>query len=174
MSPWLSDVPNALADNDAASVVFSASSTNITEDNLPGAGRTLGNLYRSGGKRFEKAVGKLALKAGYDFQARSSKLDPVHNAEGEAKDSDCSVSTNATDENLPGSGRTIGLIYATVGKSLEKRLGNTAERLGQGPRLTAIRIKSRSSELVAAASASELSPVEVRTLSPIQSEGSKD
>ncbi|KAH8116574.1 hypothetical protein DFH11DRAFT_1219359 [Phellopilus nigrolimitatus] len=53
----------------------------------------------------------------------------------------CSASTNATDDNLPGAGRTLGLLYSFAGRHLEVQLGRLAERLGRGPRATALRIQ---------------------------------
>ncbi|KAH8116577.1 hypothetical protein DFH11DRAFT_1219467 [Phellopilus nigrolimitatus] len=55
-----------------------------------------------------------------------------------------SVSTNATDDNLPGAGRTLGLLYSFAGQHLEMQLGRLAERLGRGPRATALRIQKNS------------------------------
>ena len=51
---------------DALSVTSTSNpSTNDTESNLPGAGRTLGRFYDSAGRRLEKAMGIVAQKVGY-------------------------------------------------------------------------------------------------------------
>ncbi|KAH8107619.1 hypothetical protein DFH11DRAFT_1168433 [Phellopilus nigrolimitatus] len=55
-----------------------------------------------------------------------------------------SVSTNATADNLPGPGRTLGLFYSSAGRHLEVQLGKIAGRLGRGPQATAVRIKKNS------------------------------
>lgn len=75
---------------------------------------------------------------------------------------DSSQSTNMTEDGLPGAGRTIGLFYSAAGKLLEGKLRSTAERFGRGPHLTAVRIKNQSSELLLAASMSELTPAEIQ------------
>ncbi|KAH8093189.1 hypothetical protein DFH11DRAFT_1684244, partial [Phellopilus nigrolimitatus] len=50
----------------------------------------------------------------------------------------------ATADNLPGTGRTLGLFYSFAGRHLEVQLGRLAERLGRGPRATAFRIQENS------------------------------
>ncbi|KAH8110472.1 hypothetical protein DFH11DRAFT_1514209 [Phellopilus nigrolimitatus] len=62
-----------------------------------------------------------------------------------------SVSTNATADNLPGAGRTLGLLYSHAGRHLEVLLGGIAERMGRGPRATFLRIQ-KNSEIVTLAS----------------------
>ncbi|KAH8116573.1 hypothetical protein DFH11DRAFT_1219351 [Phellopilus nigrolimitatus] len=57
----------------------------------------------------------------------------------------CTVSSmNATADNLPGAGRTLGLFYSSAGRHLEVQLGRVAERLGRGPQEAALRIKENS------------------------------
>ncbi|KAI5120943.1 hypothetical protein M0805_001648 [Coniferiporia weirii] len=52
-----------------------------------------------------------------------------------------SVSTNATADDLPGPGRTLGNLYGFLGNHLEKLLNQLAEDMGRGPRVTATRIQ---------------------------------
>lgn len=49
-------------------------STNFTESNLPGAGRLLGKLYSSAGKKLEKAMARFVNRAGYGPEATYAKL----------------------------------------------------------------------------------------------------
>ena len=62
-------------------------------------------------------------------------IDDVDNA------STHSVSTNATEDNIPGAGRTIGLAYGYAGGKLEKKISQVSEKLGYGPRATALKIE---------------------------------
>ncbi|KAI5120946.1 hypothetical protein M0805_001651 [Coniferiporia weirii] len=71
------------------------------------------------------------------------------------RDSIASVSTNATADNLPGPGRIIGNIYGRLGGRLEVQLGRVAEKMGRGPRATAIRIQARR-KVIASVSPSKL------------------
>lgn len=62
--------------NDTVSIF--SHSTNSTASNLVGAGRTLGSLYSSTGRRLEKTMGNIAHKAGLGPEAiyqRISALD---------------------------------------------------------------------------------------------------
>ena len=52
-----------------------------------------------------------------------------------------SVSTNATEANIPGVGRTIGLFYDYAGGKLQKKINQVSEKLGYGPRATALKIE---------------------------------
>ena len=55
-------------------------------------------------------------------------------------------STNATESDLPGPGRTLGKVYKNIGRRLEEFLNDLAERKGLGPSAVAIRIKNRVDE----------------------------
>ena len=52
-------------------------STNYTESGIIGAGRTLGIFYSSAGRKFERAVGRVAHKAGFGPQATYSKIQDL-------------------------------------------------------------------------------------------------
>ncbi|KAH8104232.1 hypothetical protein DFH11DRAFT_1520026 [Phellopilus nigrolimitatus] len=57
----------------------------------------------------------------------------------------CTVSSmNATADNLPGAGCTLGRFYSFAGRHLEVQLGRIAGRLGCGPQATALRIQENS------------------------------
>lgn len=58
-------------------------------------------------------------------------------------------SSNATESDLPGSGRTLGKVYDFLGKRLERALGALAERKGLGPQRIAERIYKRDNKLSA-------------------------
>lgn len=53
------------------------------------------------------------------------------------------TSTNLTADDLPGPGRLLGNLYVALGTPLERRIGQLADKLGYGPRATAIKIKKR-------------------------------
>ncbi|THG98318.1 hypothetical protein EW145_g7446 [Phellinidium pouzarii] len=53
------------------------------------------------------------------------------------------LSSNMTADNLPGAGRILGNVYSFLGRYLKSMAGRAAERLGYGPRVTAIRIQKR-------------------------------
>lgn len=48
-------------------------------------------------------------------------------------DSDASIDTNATAANLPGAGRTLGLLLDYLGSNFESFMNRLAPRLGLGP-----------------------------------------
>ena len=52
-------------------------STRYTETSLIGAGRTIGILYSSAGRRLERVVGNVAHKAGYGPQATYLKIQEL-------------------------------------------------------------------------------------------------
>jgi hypothetical protein len=56
-------------DDDATSI-----STNATESDRPGPGRTLGNLYSRGGRLLERCIASLAYKCGYGPVAAHERL----------------------------------------------------------------------------------------------------
>ncbi|THH07891.1 hypothetical protein EW145_g3070 [Phellinidium pouzarii] len=66
------------------------------------------------------------------------------------------ASSNMTADGLPGAGRTLGSLYAVAGRSLEITLSRVAERLGYGPRATAVRIQRRR-QIIRHASTTEIS-----------------
>lgn len=55
--------------------------------------------------------------------------------------SESSISTNATEPNLPGAGRTLGLLFDSLGRALEQKGSGIAEKWGFGPRAVAVRIQ---------------------------------
>ncbi|KLO04426.1 hypothetical protein SCHPADRAFT_947702 [Schizopora paradoxa] len=54
-----------------------------------------------------------------------------------------SIDSDATIDNQPGAGRTLGLLFAWLGSKLEKALNRRAERLGLGPSAIAGKIRHR-------------------------------
>ncbi|EJD00523.1 uncharacterized protein FOMMEDRAFT_169941 [Fomitiporia mediterranea MF3/22] len=55
----------------------------------------------------------------------------------------CSQQSSSNDNasNLPGHGRTLGLLYSRWGRALEAAIGQVAHRSGHGPKAVASRIK---------------------------------
>lgn len=53
------------------------------------------------------------------------------------------ISSNATEDNLPGPGRTLGSVYSSIGKQLEGLLNTFAEKQRLGPIAVADRVRSR-------------------------------
>ncbi|KAI5117844.1 hypothetical protein M0805_008116 [Coniferiporia weirii] len=127
-------------------------STNATADNLPGPGRLLGRTYGFLGAHLERQAGRLAVKLRRPKRRADSEarvpLPLIRYSEtqaeagtGEADDASVlSISTNATADNLPGPGRTLGLLYGFAGAAFESRAGTVAAALGFGPSATALRI----------------------------------
>ncbi|THH07967.1 hypothetical protein EW145_g3035 [Phellinidium pouzarii] len=109
---------------------ISSVSTDATADNLPGPGRIVGNIYGSLGVHIERRF-------------NSSVRHETVLAEVSEKLTMESISTNATADNLPGPGRILGNIYGFLGVRLERQLGRLADKMGYGPRATAIRIQRR-------------------------------
>ena len=61
-------------------------STKYTETGLIGAGRTIGILYSSAGRRLERVVGNVAHKAGYGPQATYLKIQELIRTEWKVDD----------------------------------------------------------------------------------------
>lgn len=57
------------------------------------------------------------------------------------------ISSNATESDLPGPGRTLGRVYGYLGRHLKRALGALAERKGLGPQQVALRILNRDTGL---------------------------
>lgn len=68
-------------------------------------------------------------------------------------------SSNATESDLPGPGRTLGKVYDFLGKRLERALATLAERKGLGPKQVAERILGRDNKL-----STKLSPTRSRSM----------
>ncbi|KAH8115048.1 hypothetical protein DFH11DRAFT_142738 [Phellopilus nigrolimitatus] len=145
---------SSMADSDQVSL--DSVSTNATADDLPGPGRTIGLLYNFAGRHLEMHLGRAAERMGIGHRGTAIRTEmncttialASENSEPPFCASDqaslISISTNATADNLPGAGRTLGLFYSFAGKHLETRLGRLAGRLGHGPRATALRIQENS------------------------------
>ncbi|KAI5123499.1 hypothetical protein M0805_006659 [Coniferiporia weirii] len=74
----------------------------------------------------------------------------VYDTDSDRNSTEESVSTNATEDNHVGPGRIIGKIYGRLGGCLEVQLGRIAEKMGRGPRATAIRIQRRRNVITSA------------------------
>ncbi len=103
--------------------------SDATAPNLPGPGRTVGILYDHLGGRLESVLNRRAAQLGlrsHGGQANTYlKLDPVY--------TNSSVDTNATAPNLPGAGRTVGLLLDFLGGRLESILNIGAAQVGLNP-----------------------------------------
>ena len=98
-------------------------STNCTTGNLPGPGRLLGNAYENAGRLLEKQLRRL--------RAPKNITSPIQIEDHPASNDDTTtistVSTNFTEDNLAGTGRTLGLLINYAGTSLEKRINRLME-----------------------------------------------
>lgn len=63
-----------MADDASLSSGEFSMSTNYTMSNLPGTGRILDKLYRTGGRKLERLLGRLAQRAGYGPVAVSLRI----------------------------------------------------------------------------------------------------
>ena len=118
---WVED------DEDRPSIyTYSTVSTNATVDNQPGTGRVLDNVYQSLGRILDKGLAKL-------MGVLSKKVHTSPAKEEERFDTISTIS-NETIDNQSGPGRAIdSFVLQPLGRKLEKKLGDTADRLGFGP-----------------------------------------
>lgn len=56
-------------------------------------------------------------------------------------------STTATQANLPGTGRVLGLAYDAIGKMIEQRLNKIADKLERGPNATTQKIERKEQQI---------------------------
>ncbi|KLO06125.1 hypothetical protein SCHPADRAFT_699894 [Schizopora paradoxa] len=125
----------------------SSISSTATAPNLPGAGRTVGQALDRLGTRFESLLNSRASQFGFQKKsssqnARFAQRSRQHHETFLARqDSISSVSTNATAPNLPGAGRTVGLLMDFLGLHLEFFMNMRAQRFGLGPEAIAQEIR---------------------------------
>lgn len=112
---------------------LSASTTNVTQSDLPGAGRTLGNLYGNLGTKLETVLISLANKIGK--KPTSAHRDNANTLSV--------ISPNETQSDLPGAGRTLGRVYGRLGVSLEEVSNYLANKNGMGPIAVAQKVRHR-------------------------------
>lgn len=117
---------------------LSANSTNATQSDLPGAGRTLGNLYGNLGAKLETALNSLASKVGK--RPTNVSLDHV--------DTSSVISPNDTRSDIPGAGRTLGRLYGKLGTNLEIASNYLVNKKEMGPIAAARRIRRRERERI--------------------------
>ncbi|KLO15350.1 hypothetical protein SCHPADRAFT_270515 [Schizopora paradoxa] len=123
----------------ARSETISTVSTNATAPNLPGPGRNVGRLTAYLGTRLEQSM---TLRFG-----RRSSLNPEVISSQDSTiqlgriESNASVSTTATAPNLPGAGRTVGLLLDNLGAHMESFVNELALRQGIGPQAVAREIR---------------------------------
>lgn len=109
-------------------------STSATAPNLPGPGRTLGNVYDRGGAFVEKHINRLGQALGIEPSPRLAYQES-------------SSERNETAPNLPGPGRTLGIIYDALGLVLEDRLNHAAQKIGLGPYAALKRVENHLGKL---------------------------
>ncbi len=106
-------------------VTRSTISTMATADNLPGPGRTVGNLLKTWGDKVEDVFAELNAnrlrRRGPDAHGASASATNMAPLRRTA--TIYTISTNATADNLPGPGRNVGLLFGWIGGHLEVRLG---------------------------------------------------
>lgn len=132
--------------------IIELQSSNDTESDIPGHGRTLGNMYSRAGrvldaflKRRTKKEGRRPplVVAGPPDPHPQTDLpdwrryypDDVHILEIDSAD--------ATDSDLPGHGRVLGNFYSYTGRRLMQIVNGLAGKSGLGPSAIAMRIKNR-------------------------------
>ncbi|KLO04596.1 hypothetical protein SCHPADRAFT_947589 [Schizopora paradoxa] len=103
----------------------SSIASDATIDNQPGAGRTVGLLFSHLGSELEDLINERARRLGVGFNTPTCNLARIETA--------TSIDSNATADNQPGAGRTVGLFFTWLGLKLEKAFNKGAERLGFGP-----------------------------------------
>lgn len=124
----------------------SSISSTATAPNLPGAGRTVGLALDGLGTRFESFLNARASRFGFRTKspqnARHVRRSSQHRSTHLARhDSIPSVSSDATAPNLPGAGRTVGLLMDYLGSHLELFLNLRAGDFGLGPEAIAQEIR---------------------------------
>ncbi|KLO04903.1 hypothetical protein SCHPADRAFT_989216 [Schizopora paradoxa] len=104
-----------------------------TIGNQPGAGRTVGLLLTSLGSKLEGVINKRAERLNSGSNALALTLARNNTVS--------SIDTNATIDDQPGAGRTVGRFLASLGSDLESVLNKSAERSGSGPKAVADQIR---------------------------------
>lgn len=115
-------------------------STNATEDNRPGPGRTLGLLYKHFGRRIEGPINRFAASR---RPAARATIGRTRSSTELSDSSSSSVSTNATADDNIGPGRVLGLLFDHLGRKLEALINRTAIEGGLGPDAAHDRIQQR-------------------------------
>lgn len=109
--------------------------SDVTADNLPGPGRNLGLLYAHLGRKLEQRIHSFASRRKPKQTGNSGPTTVLSRIE--SVDSDGSVDSNATADNLPGPGRNLGRLYVYLGNRFVNSLGRFLARRGHGPDATA-------------------------------------
>lgn len=108
-------------DNSSDSLSFTSTfsvSTSHTEPGLPGTGRTLGLFYDFAGQVLESQFERLARWRRRGTAAEDVDFGPLYtDGDQNWNSSASSISTTATEPNLPGAGRTVGLLIDKLGLS---------------------------------------------------------
>ncbi len=99
--------------------------TNATAPNLPGPGRNIGLLFDWLGSGLENAINGRPEERAVTVAQDDHQID--------SSGTSSSISSNATAPNLPGPGRTIGLLFDWIGAGLERVLRSRALKLGYDP-----------------------------------------
>ncbi|KLO10297.1 hypothetical protein SCHPADRAFT_525752 [Schizopora paradoxa] len=109
--------------------------SDATTDNQPGAGRTVGLFFTYLGSELEDAMNKRAERLNFGSSTPTAQLARI--------DSISSIDSDATIDDQPGAGRTVGLFFSWFGTKIEKALNKRAERYGLGPKAIADEIICR-------------------------------
>lgn len=117
----------------------SSVSTNATAPNLPGPGRNVRRLTEYLGTRLEQSVAsRFGHRGSPNFAAAPNQGSTVPLGRVETNSS---VSTTATAPNLPGAGRTVGLLLDGLGAHMDKFVNEMGRRQGLGPQAVAREIR---------------------------------
>ncbi|KAH8112957.1 hypothetical protein DFH11DRAFT_394060 [Phellopilus nigrolimitatus] len=122
----------------------SSASSMATVSDQAGAGRTLYKALRVAGQAVEQQLNRLASRWRPDAQTNSvntvTMFSPAHPL-GELDEE--THSNNETASDLPGAGRTLGLLYSSAGRRIEHHSNRAASALGKGPDAVVKRIYGR-------------------------------
>lgn len=123
---------------------ISITDSNLTEDDLPGPGRNLGNVYSALGMRLEGVLSLIARRHAPGRQA-SAIGERCVATNGGSNDGDwiSIISSNMTEDNLPGPGRILGNVYASLGRRSVGILNSLANLAGLGPHAVELRVRKR-------------------------------
>ncbi|KLO08600.1 hypothetical protein SCHPADRAFT_893753 [Schizopora paradoxa] len=139
----------------------SSISSNATAPDLAGPGRTIGLVLDWLGDGLETFANKQAAKFNaspeeimnevHHTQLSTLALESTPQDQHVAPSSSNGISTNATAPNLPGAGRTVGILLDWLGKGLESFMNKRAIQLNLGPEAVArdiLRIRGEGEKFV--------------------------
>lgn len=138
---WYPYAHPALSRIDSCSSIAS----DATAPNLPGAGRLLGLFLDASGDRLEAFMNRRAARLrSRSKKAANGQTNDINDSPELLPRSDThfSIASDATAPNLPGAGRTLGLLLYAIGARIEALMNRRAVQLQLGPKAVAQKIRS--------------------------------